>query len=208
MARVIEVFADVACPFTHVGLRRFVHLRAEAGRDRGSDAVRLFVRSWPLEIVNAKPLAPDFVAEEIDELRAQVAPDMFAGFAKAKFPSTTVPAMALAAAAYEADLETGEAVSLELRDLLFEQGVDISDEAALADLGARYSLDTEAADPDRVRADHAEGMARGVIGSPHFFTRVGDFFCPSLDVSRDEAGHLHVKSDPAGFDRFVAACLE
>ena len=29
---VIEVFADVTCPFTHVGLRRFVERRGELGR--------------------------------------------------------------------------------------------------------------------------------------------------------------------------------
>ncbi len=32
---VIEVFADVGFPFTHVGLRRFVDRRAEAGRNDG-----------------------------------------------------------------------------------------------------------------------------------------------------------------------------
>jgi len=47
---VIEVFADVACPFTHVGLKSFVARRAGLGRDD----VILRVRAWPLEIVNLR----------------------------------------------------------------------------------------------------------------------------------------------------------
>jgi hypothetical protein len=50
-SRLVEVFADVGCPFAHVGLRRFVERRDELGRD---DVV-LWVRAWPLELVNARP---------------------------------------------------------------------------------------------------------------------------------------------------------
>ena len=46
--RTIEVFADVLCPFTHVGLRAVAEQRARAGRD---DVV-IRVRAWPLELVN------------------------------------------------------------------------------------------------------------------------------------------------------------
>ena len=67
---VIEVFADVACPFTHVGLRRFADRRAELGRHD----VTLRVRAWPLEVVNGQPLDPRFIAEEIEDIRQQVAP--------------------------------------------------------------------------------------------------------------------------------------
>ena len=115
---VIEVFADVACPFTHVGLRRFVDRRAELGRDD----VTLRVRAWPLEIVNGQPLDPHFIAEEVDDIRQQVAPALFQGFTEAAFPASSLPALTLAAAAYDENLATGERVSLALRDLLFEQG--------------------------------------------------------------------------------------
>ena len=74
----IEVFADVTCPFTHVGLRRLVDLRTQLGRPD----VHLRVRAWPLEIVNGQPLDPDFIAEEVDDIRGQVAPDLFEGFAQ------------------------------------------------------------------------------------------------------------------------------
>src|SRR5690242_11259747 len=124
---VIEVFADVACPFTHVGLRRFVERRMQLGRE---DVV-LHVRAWPLEIVNGEPLDAHFIAEEIDDIRAQIAPTMFAHFDEASFPSSSMPALVLAAAAYEVGLPTGERVSLALRDLLFERGEDISDAGIL-----------------------------------------------------------------------------
>lgn len=200
----IEVFADVACPFTHVGLRRFVERREAGGPD-----VRLRVRAWPLEEVNGEPLDPGFIAEEVDEIRAQVAPDLFAGFDPAAFPATSMPALALASAAYDLDLVTGEAVSLELRDLLFEHGVDIADADALAGVAERNGVAFDPANPHlgAVRADHAEGKQRGVIGSPHFFTPAGGFFCPSLDVSRDSGGHLRITADPDGFRRFVDSCF-
>lgn len=197
------MFADVACPFTHVGLRRFVDRRAELGRED----VTLRVRAWPLEVVNGEPLDPHFIAEEVDDLRAQVAPTLFAGFREQAFPATSMGALALAAAAYDEDPAAGEHVSIELRDLLFEQGVDIAEHEVLARLAAELDVAVDLDDPGRVLADHAEGVARGVIGSPHFFTPSGGFFCPALDVHRDDAGHLRITADPEGFDRFLASCF-
>lgn len=200
---VIEVFADVTCPFTHVGLRRFVEHRDALGRTD----VRLLVRSWPLEIVNGAPLDAHFIAEEVDVIRQQVAPSLFAGFSEAVFPSTSVPALALAAAAYRESLVVGEAVSLDLRDALFERGRDIADLSVLERLAIDHDLAPFDLGPGPVLADYEEGVRRGVIGSPHFFTPAGGFFCPSLDVSRDDLGNLCVTADPEGFEEFVAACL-
>lgn len=204
--RCIEVFADVCCPFTHVGLRRFVDYRDAIGRDD----VRLRVRSWPLELVNGMPLDPGFIAEEIDEIRQQVAPEAFAGFDPATFAATSVPAMTLAAMAYELGDDVGERVSLELRDLQFEQGVDIASTEVLVEVANRYEFviaSRELTDRTRVLADHAEGVERGVIGSPHFFTPTGGFFCPALDVSKDDDGHLRITADPAGFNAFLTSCF-
>jgi len=200
---VIEVFADVGCPFTHLGLLRFVERRSELGRDD----VQLWVRGWPLEIVNGAPLDPHFIAEEVADLRRQVAPRSFVGFRETSFPATSLPALALAVAAYEEDLATGERVSLALRDLLFEQGEDVADPEVLDALAAQHGLVVDLDDTSQVLADHAEGVERGVIGSPHFFTPTGGFFCPALDVQRDQDGHLRITADPDGFDRFIASCL-
>ena len=59
----IEVFADVVCPFTHVGLRRLREERPEG------NATRFLVRAWPLEWVNGTPLAAELVGREIDVSR-------------------------------------------------------------------------------------------------------------------------------------------
>jgi predicted DsbA family dithiol-disulfide isomerase len=205
--RVVEVFADVGCPFTHVGLRRFVERRAELGRDD----VLLWVRAWPLELVNGKPLDPRFIAEEVDEIRSQVAPDLFAGFREQAFPVTSIPAMALAAVAHDRDPATGERVSLALRDALFEQGRDVAAPEVLAAVATACGLDPVDVSGDagrhRVEAEHREGVDRGVVGSPHFFTPAGGFFCPSLDIARDAEGHLRITADRAAFDAFVEACL-
>lgn len=200
--RTIEVFADIGCPFTHVGLAQLVAQRQALGRTD----VALRVRSWPLEVVNGAPLDAAFIAEEVDEIRAQVPAARFAGFTAASFPSSTMPALALAAAAYEQGLAVGERISLALRDLVFEQGVDVADRAVLARLAAAHGVEADLDDHRAVLADHREGVARGVQGSPHFFTPAGSFFCPGLDISRDAAGHLRITAD-AGFGTFVASCF-
>ena len=207
MTATIEVFADLGCPFTHVGLLRVTQRRDELGRTD----VRLLVRAWPLEIVNGTPLDPDFIAEEVEEIHEQVAGDAFVGFRQEAFPATSIPGMALAARGYDVGPDVGEAISLELRALLFERGVDVADPAVLAEVASRHGVAASSSPDDdraRVEADLQNGRARGVIGSPHFFTRSGDFFCPSLDIRRDAAGHLRITADPEGFDAFVVACLE
>jgi predicted DsbA family dithiol-disulfide isomerase len=206
---IVEVFAEIGCPFTHVGLRRFVAARHAGGHEH---AIRLRVRSWPLEVINGDPMDPEFVAEEIAELRAQATPELFTGFDPDAFPATSLPAMALAATANQQGPAVGEAVSLELRDRLFERGEDVSDAAVLAAMAAAHGVTgpdggpPDLSDHAAVLADHAEGERRGVIGSPHFFTPAGDFFCPSMDIERVD-GHLEITADPEGFDRFIQSCL-
>jgi predicted DsbA family dithiol-disulfide isomerase len=199
----IEVFADVWCPFTHVGLRRLVARRAEADRPD----VPIQVRSWPLELVNGTPLDAGFVAEEIEALRRQVAPDLFAGFDVATFPGSTLAALDLAAAAYRSGTTAGEQVSLDLRTALFEEGRRIDDPTVLAEIARRSGIEVPGPlDRDRVLADLAEGRDRGVVGSPHFFLGDDGWFCPALDIRRVE-GELRIEADAAALDRFTAACF-
>jgi predicted DsbA family dithiol-disulfide isomerase len=195
----IEVFADVLCPFTHVGLLRLVAHRRAIG---ANTVIR--VRAWPLELVNGKPLSAAFVAEEVAEMRAQVAPDMFAGFSEAHFPSTSLPALDVAAAAYRRSTPAGEQVSLALRHAVFEEGRDISSPDVLADIARSHDLrPTGPGDRETVLADWEEGRERGVLGSPHFFLDGDDFFCPALEITRIEH-HLQIRHDDAGFQRFLA----
>jgi len=199
---VIEVFADVACPFTHVGLKLLVARRVELARE---DVV-FRVRAWPLELVNGEPLDPAFVAEEIEELGHQLELPLFAGFDEEAFPATSIPAMALADRAYRISESVGEAMSLGLRDALFERGEDVADEAVLARIATELDVPLDL-DPGPVYEDHAAGLRRGVVGSPHFFTSSGDWFCPSLTVSRDESGHLSVDVDREAFEHFASSCF-
>jgi predicted DsbA family dithiol-disulfide isomerase len=201
--RSIEVFADVRCPFTHVGLRRFVERRDAAGRDD----VRLRVRAWPLELVNGEPLDPVLIDEEVSALRTLVAPDLFAGFRRDSFASSSLPAMSLAAAAYEQGIEVGERVSLALRWAMFEQGRDITDPATLAEIAGESGVARPVEHPsERVVSDWHEGQRRGVVGSPHFFVEGAGFFCPSLDITRD-GGHLRIGVDVDGLEAFLTRCF-
>lgn len=200
---VIQVFADVGCPFAHVGLARFVERR----RDVGPDAVRLHVRSWPLEIVNGQPLDPQFIDEEIVEIREQLDTDLFDGFSADAFPASSLPSLALTAAAYRHDVTTGEEVALEVRSLCFREGRDIAAATVLDEVAARHGLTVTDDDVAQVHTDLDDGREMGVIGSPHFFTPGGGFFCPALDVGRGDDGHLRIHADPDGFDRFLDACF-
>jgi predicted DsbA family dithiol-disulfide isomerase len=176
----IEVFADVVCPFTHVGLRYLFDARRRHGSAR---AIR--VRAWPLELINGAPLDPAVVTHEIDGLK-HVAPDAFGGFDPAQFPATSIPAFGLAAAAYAIGDDAGERASLALRDALFEHGADIGDVEVVARIGRELGVPMlDRADAEiAVRADWELGRARGVRGSPHFFSDGGDWFCPGLHITK------------------------
>lgn len=200
----MEVYADVWCPFAHVGLRYVVERRAALRRED----VRLHVRAWPLELVNGTPLDPVVTASHVEELRSQVAPHLFAGFDPNHFPGTSLPALACAHAAYRQDLKTGEAMSLALRHALFEEGLDISRPEVLSELSESLGVGPfGAADHEAVQRDWEVGVRRGVRGSPHFYCGGVDAFCPSLDISRGADGALTVTKDMALLDRFLAGCF-
>ena len=202
--KVLEVFADVACPFTHAGLRRFEAYRQQHGK---TEPV-LRVRAWPLELVNGEALDGPSLVPKIEALRADVAPDLFAGFDEHHFPATTLPALAAEAAAYRQGLGVGERFSLAVRHALFEDGLDVSDPDVLRSLREAHGvLEPTRADRTAVRNDFTEGKRRDVSGSPHFFTADGDFFCPSLEIEHDDDGY-EVSFDIAGFQRFVAAAFD
>ncbi len=201
---VIEVYADIWCPFAHVGLGAVVRRRKEMGR--GEEGLR--VRAWPLELVNGAPMDPATTAEHVRDLRDQVAPDLFTGFDPAHFPPTTLPALALVTAAYGQGDGTGEAVSLALRHALFEEGRDISNPDVLDGMAEAHGVTApSAADEEAVLAEWHQGEARGVKGSPHFFCGDADAFCPTLDISRDEEGHLHLHRNVALLNQFLATCF-
>jgi len=201
-ARTIEVFADITCPFTHVGLRRFIAQRQARGQSRH----RLLVSSWPLELVNGEPLDGTALIPKVEALRRSVAPDLFEGFDPDRFPTTSLPALGLVAAAYGRDLDAGERLSLAVRTALFEEGADIADPDVLASIARGCDLFGLEADDQRVIDDWHRGEALDVIGSPHFFVSGQDFFCPALEITHGDDG-LSIAFDAVGLDRFLDAAL-
>lgn len=201
----IEVFADIWCPFAHAGLRTVARRRAERGL-----AVPIVVRAWPLELVNGAPLDPRTTLDHVQELRDQVAPDLFRDFDVDNFPTSTLEALALVERARRESQELAERVSFEVRIALFEAGLDISDPIVLSRLADTFDISMpDDSDRSAVIADWHEGQARGVKGSPHFFCGDLDSFCPSLDISRSPgAAHLTIASDTIGLDRFLDGCFE
>jgi len=200
----IEVYADVWCPFAHVGLHYVAERRSALGRGD----VLLDIRAWPLELVNGAPLDPDITASHVRELRSQVAPHLFGGFDPNHFPRTSLPALACVHAAYRQDPKTGEAMSFALRDALFEEGLDISRPEVLSDLAESLNVGPfSASDDQAVRQDWEDGIRRGVKGSPHFYCGDFDAFCPSLDISRSTDGELMVRNDTAVLNSFLANCF-
>ena len=203
-ASTIEVFADVWCPFTHVGLRAIDEQRTRTGRTD----VAIWVRAWPLELVNGAPLDPAVTKEHTDDLRDQVAPNLFRHLDLERFPRSTLDALALANRAYRTDLEVGERVSFALRDALFEEGRDISEPATLEQVAGEYGIDMpDESDHADVLADWHQGLERGVLGSPHFFCRGANVFCPSLDITKDPDRGVSIVRDASRLTEFLERCL-
>lgn len=199
MTATIEVFADISCPFTHVGLKVI------AAEIQASDmAVDLRARAWPLEWVNGSPLDSAGVAAKVAALESQLDIDVFDGFHPDDWPDTTIPALNLADAAYQRDASTGFAVSVRLRNVLFQEGRNIPDVDVLADVAEEFTLAEPSLEPSRgVEADYAEGQRRGVRGSPDFWVQGQEFFCPSLDIGHDADGSLTAAFDDKGIRRLV-----
>jgi predicted DsbA family dithiol-disulfide isomerase len=200
MNTTIEVFAEITCPFAYVGLQHVVdHVAAL------DEPIEVIVRAWPLEWVNGAALAFDGVETKAAALREQLGVDAFNGLEADSWPSSTIPALGLAAAAYQVDVPTGLAVSTDLRHAVFELGVDISDPDALTEIAGAHGVGFDFGDDRAVRTDYDDGQARGVKGSPHYFVASNDFFCPALDLGRDADDHLIARFDPDGLARFLAS---
>ena len=167
----------------------------------------LRVWAWPLELVNGEPLEPSVVARHVDELREQVAPDLFRGFDPGLVPTSSMPALELVAAAYELGDGPGERVSLLVRDALFEQGLDLARPDVLARIAATEGITVDADAAHRlVLDDYEEGKRRGVRGSPEFYLDGQGWYCPSLQIEK-VGDALRIEPDIERIEAFLAACF-
>jgi hypothetical protein len=202
---VLEVFADIWCPFTHAGLKAV----AEQRQLRGREDARIWVRSWPLEWVNGRAMDPSAALDHAQELREQVSPELFSGLDASSFPRTTLPVLALVARAYKVGPGVGELLSFRVRDALFERGRDVADPETLIEMAALFEL--SAPDPDdyaTVVAEWKEGRVRGVLGSPHFFCGASSVFCPSLEISnKPGGGGKAIRRNLGRLGAFLDACF-
>lgn len=199
--RSITVFGDICCPFTYAGLET---LRRE--RDRRSADLRIEVRAWPLELINGVPFDADHVAAEIRALRSGPTPDLFTGFDRRSFPSTSIPAFGLVHHAYETGLGVGEHAAFAVRRAIFERGLDVGRHDVLAEIAVELGIEVPSTEQAEtwVRADLAEGRRSGVIGSPHFVTGQGSWFCPLLHIGKENDGFV-VTIDTASRIEFLDA---
>ncbi len=200
----IEVFADIWCPFSHLGLRMI----KERARPAGRTNMAIWVRAWPLELVNRAPLDGAITRGHAEDLREHVAPNLFQHLDIQRFPSSTIGALALANRAYRAGAHVGERISFALRNALFEEGRDISDRATLQQLAHHHGVVMpDESDRVYVVADWHEGQRRGVLGSPHFFCGYSDAFCPSLDITKDPVHGLTIVWNVTRLTEFVDRCF-
>ena len=200
----VEVFADVVCPFAHVGLRRFRSFRTAKGSERPA----LRVRAWPLELVNGALLDTELNARHIDDLRRTVAPELFRRFDRDARATSSLLALKLCAAAYAVGDEAGERVSFAVRDAFFEQGLDISDPQVLEGIASVEGVTSWRSQvfEQAVLADFAESKRRGVRGSPEFFLDGRGWYCPSLHIDNVD-GQLDIEPDTETAEAFLAACF-
>ena len=95
-----------------------------------------------------------------------------------------------------------------MRNALFEEGRDISERATLEHLAREYGIVMpDESDHAAVVADWHAGVQRGVLGSPHFFCRDTDVFCPSLDITKDPDRGVSIKRDASRLMEFLERCL-
>ena len=201
----IEVFADIWCPFTHVGLRMVDSYRKKIGRED----VAIIVKSWPLEWVNGSPMNPDKTKANCTALRQQVASDAFANVDFGAFPKSTLDALSLVSQAYDVSAKLGEKASFAVRDALFERGEDIADPLVLQAIGEAIGLNFQPdSDHLAVKREWEEGKARGVQGSPHFFHSEENVFCPSLVISKSENHGMEIHTDAARLQGFLETCFK
>ena len=202
----IEVYADIWCPFAHVGLRSAVARRDELGRRE----VVLWVRAWPLELVDGAPLDPGATAEHVEDLRAASGPGSLRALRSRALPEK----LARGARARRGRLPQGRTNRRGREPCAAPRAVRGGGATSRTRrCSRRWRVPTVSATPvtGTWKASTRSGTRAsrgGVRGSPHFFCGKADAFCPSLEISEDGEGHLDLRQDMEALEELLAGCFE
>lgn len=184
----IVVFADIACPWSHVAVHRLHEARAAADL---VGEVLFDMRAFPLELFNERP-TPKRTLDAETPVAGSLAPD--AGWQMwarrdYEYPVTTLPALEAVQAAKEQGLRASEQLDRSLRRAFFGASKSISmrhvilEEAKACDAVDATAL-RDALDAGRARRRVLEQFQKAdeaVKGSPHLFLPDGsDHHNPGL----------------------------
>lgn len=185
----IVVFADIACPWSHVAAHRLETTRARLGL---VEDVRFDFRAFPLELFNSRGTPKRIVDAEIPVVGAL---EPAAGWTMWQrqdydYPVTMLLALEAVQAAKEQGLRASESLDRALRVALFGEGRNISLFHEVAALAADCEEVDEGALVKALRDGRArrllfeqkeEAMTANVEGSPHlFFSDGSDVHNPGI----------------------------
>ncbi|MDQ4144152.1 MAG: DsbA family protein [Actinomycetota bacterium] len=181
-AKTFTMWADIACPWTHLAVHRW---RRERARRHLEDEVRLDVRCFPLELFNRRATPKRVLDAEIP-VAGGLDPDagwMMWQRAESDYAVTTLPALEAVIAAKDQSLAASEDLDFALRRAFFGESRNISIHHEILRVAEECeSVDEEELDRalrsgkarKTVFEDTAEAQSSDVIkGSPHFFASGG-----------------------------------
>ena len=177
-AGTIVVYADIACPWSHLAVHRLLRTRRDMGLD---DEVVLDHRPFALELVNRRPTPKRILDAEIPVVGA-LGPDagwqMWQGDGST-WPVTSLPALEAVQAAKEQGPRASEQLDRALRVAFFAESrcismrhviLDVAAACPDVDAGALAAALDDGRARGRLLAEHrAAEAAEEVDGSPQLF---------------------------------------
>lgn len=179
-AGTIAIYADIACPWSHVAIHRLHTTRARLGLERD---VSFDLRPFPLEVFNKRATPKRTLDAEIPVaggLEPQAGWRLWDG-PEYDYPVSTLLALEAVQAAKSQGLDASAALDRALRGAFFARSrnialrhvvLEVAEECARVDAGAlRHSLDQGTSRSAVLRSVSAPD--EGVRGSPHLFLSDG-----------------------------------
>ena len=173
----IEVFADIWCPFAHVGLRA---IQERAGPERSHRRVDLGPSVAVAIGERRAPRSDGHLATRRRTCESRSPRSCSATSTSDRFPTSTLDALALANRAYRSGLHSGERASFALRDALFEEGRDVSDPRRPRIPGERSGRGHARRSPTARLSWRTGTKESGAVSSAHHISSVATPTCSAL----------------------------